>query len=121
MIEDLKLTAGPAADATPDTAGSGCGCGGSGCGDSAAAAPESGERATAAGGVTTTYGVAGMTCGHCVAAVTEELSALDGVTSVDVELAAGGTSVVHVVSTSDLDRSAVAHAVDEAGYELVTS
>ena len=44
--------------------------------------------------VVTTYAVSGMTCDHCVKAVTEEVSALDGVTSVDVDLATDGPSAV---------------------------
>jgi copper chaperone CopZ len=67
---------------------------------------------------TTTYNVSGMTCGHCVSAVTEELSKLDGVTAVDIDLVAGGTSPVHVSSDAPLDAAAVRAAVDEAGYEL---
>jgi copper ion binding protein len=65
---------------------------------------------------TTTWTVEGMTCQHCVNAVTEEVSALPGVTSVQVELESG-----HVVveSTDALERDAVAAAVDEAGYTLV--
>jgi len=62
-----------------------------------------------------TYNVVGMTCGHCVQAVTNELSNLDGVTQVDVDLASG-TAVVE--STAPLDQAVVAAAVDEAGYEL---
>jgi copper ion binding protein len=64
---------------------------------------------------TTTYTVSGMTCGHCVAAVTEELSKLDGVTRVEVDLASGR---VTVESDRPLDGAAVAAAVDEAGYAL---
>ena len=68
---------------------------------------------------TTSYPVTGMTCGHCAAAVTEELTALDGVEDVAVELAAGGTSTVTVTSTTPLDREQVAAALDEAGdYRL---
>lgn len=67
---------------------------------------------------TTTVRVSGMTCGHCVSSVTEELSALDGVHSVDVDLVAGGTSTVTVTSDAPLDDVAVRQAVDEAGYEL---
>jgi copper chaperone CopZ len=63
---------------------------------------------------TTTYDVTGMTCGHCVAAVTEELTALDGVTDVAVDLVAGGTS--HVAVTGDASPDAVRAAVAEAGY-----
>ncbi|MEU8225488.1 heavy-metal-associated domain-containing protein [Kribbella sp. NPDC048915] len=70
---------------------------------------------------TTTYSVAGMTCGHCTAAVTEELSKLVGVQDVKIDLVAGGTSAVQVTSESALDEAAVREAVDEAGYELVAS
>lgn len=64
-----------------------------------------------------TYTVSGMTCEHCAAAVREELSHLDGVTAVDVEVTAGR---VTVTSASALDASDVAAAVDEAGYRLVS-
>ena len=64
---------------------------------------------------TSTYTVTGMTCAHCVAAVTEELSKLDGVTGVDVDLASGR---VTVESETELDELAVEAAVDEAGYSL---
>ncbi len=70
---------------------------------------------------TITYTVSGMTCGHCVAAVTEEVGALPGVTGVTVDLVAGGNSKVQVVSDRELDLAAVAEAVDEAGYQLVAS
>jgi len=67
----------------------------------------------------TTYGVAGMTCGHCVSAVTEELTKLPGVREVAVDLVTGGTSAVHVTSDADIDDARVRDAVDEAGYQLV--
>lgn len=63
--------------------------------------------------------VNGMTCGHCVAAVTEELSAVPGVEKVDVELVAGGDSPVTVTSEGPLDPAAVEAAVAEAGYTVV--
>jgi len=62
--------------------------------------------------------VVGMTCEHCVAAVTEELSTLPGVEDVAVALVPGGTSTVTVSTTAPLDPAAVAAAVDEAGYAL---
>jgi copper chaperone CopZ len=68
--------------------------------------------------ITSTYRVTGMTCEHCVAAVTEELTAIDGVTGVSVDLVAGGTSAVTVDSSAPLDVAAVAGAIDEAGYAL---
>jgi copper chaperone len=64
---------------------------------------------------TSTYTVSGMTCEHCVRAVTEELAKLDGVGSVEVDLATGA---VTVASQAPLDDRAVAAAVDDAGYEL---
>jgi copper chaperone len=63
----------------------------------------------------TTYTVTGMTCDHCVQAVTGELSALPGVDSVDVDLSSGA---VRVSSAAPLDDADVRAAVDEAGYEL---
>ncbi len=65
---------------------------------------------------TTTYRVSGMTCEHCVRAVTEEIGDLDGVTAVSVDLVPEGVSAVTV--TGDPGEPAVAAAVDEAGYEL---
>jgi copper chaperone CopZ len=62
-----------------------------------------------------TYTVTGMTCEHCVRAVTGELSALPGVADVRVDLAAGA---VTVTSDAPLPDGAVRAAVDEAGYEL---
>ncbi|MFC4375603.1 heavy-metal-associated domain-containing protein [Nocardia halotolerans] len=64
---------------------------------------------------TTTYTVTGMTCGHCVSSVKEEIGKITGVTGVDVDLATGA---VRVDSTDELADSDVAAAVDEAGYEL---
>ena len=65
--------------------------------------------------VTSTYTVTGMTCGHCVQAVTGELTALPGVADVQVDLASGA---VTVTSAAPLEEDAVRAAVDEAGYEL---
>jgi len=67
---------------------------------------------------TTTYHVKGMSCGHCVNAVSQELGGLDSVRSVDVDLATG---TVSVLSDGPLDEALVEAAVDEAGYELVSS
>ena len=68
--------------------------------------------------VTTTYAVTGMTCEHCVTAVSQELRALPGVQDVRIDLVAGGTSGVAVDSDAPLELAAVRAAVDEAGYEL---
>ncbi|MGW0840971.1 heavy-metal-associated domain-containing protein [Streptomyces sp. NPDC002787] len=67
-------------------------------------------------GVTTVYKVSGMTCGHCEGAVSQEISALDGVSAVT---AVAKTGEVTVASAAPLDEEAVRAAVDEAGYELV--
>lgn len=67
----------------------------------------------------TTIDVAGMTCGHCVSAVTHELEAVDGVGRVSVELHAGETSHVTVFSDAPLAEDAVRAAIDEAGYDVV--
>jgi copper chaperone CopZ len=66
---------------------------------------------------TATYTVSGMTCAHCVGAVTGELTALPGVTDVRIDLATG---VVAVTSDAPLTTGDVRAAVDEAGYELAT-
>ena len=73
------------------------------------------QPSTVPGAVTATYRVSGMTCGHCEGAVSGELSALDGVRSVQADAATG---LVTVVSAAPLDDDAVRAAVDEAGYEL---
>ena len=71
---------------------------------------------------TTAYQVTGMTCGHCVHAVTGELTGLPGVTEVCVNLVVGGTSEVIVTSDAPLAAEAVAAALDEAGdYRLATA
>lgn len=66
---------------------------------------------------TSTYTVTGMTCGHCVGAVTREVSALEPVTDVQVALESGE---VTVRSTRPLTHEEIAAAVDEAGYELAS-
>jgi copper chaperone CopZ len=67
------------------------------------------------GGMTTTYSVSGMTCEHCVRSVTEEVSDVQGVEAVEVDLASGRM----VVHGEGIDDAAVRAAVDEAGYALV--
>jgi copper chaperone len=64
---------------------------------------------------TSTYTVTGMTCGHCIASVTEEIGEIDGVREVAADLATG-----QVVVTSDapVDPGDVRAAVEEAGYRL---
>ena len=64
---------------------------------------------------TATYTVVGMTCGHCVSSVTEEVSQVPGVTAVDVDLASGGLTVT---GDAEVDDAAVRAAVEEAGYQV---
>ena len=68
---------------------------------------------------TTTYPVTGMTCEHCVRAVTSELAGLAGVSEVGVELVHDGLSLVTVTSDAALSEPAVAEALDEAGGYLI--
>jgi copper chaperone len=110
-MTDLTLTP------VNDTAASGCAC---------AAAPT--ENTTGSSNTEDTivtsatddtvavYTVTGMTCGHCVKSVTEEVSTLAGVSAVEVDLASGK---VTITSTEPLAEADVKAAVDEAGYELV--
>lgn len=65
---------------------------------------------------TTKIKVSGMTCGHCVQSVTEELEGINGVTQVNVVLENGE---VTIESDADLNPTEVSAAVKEAGYEVV--
>lgn len=115
-LTDLGLTA--------TNSGGGC-CGGGSC--ACGSAEDSAETTTAATTpataalVTTDLAVTGMTCGHCVSSVTEELSELAGVESVTVQLNVGGASTVTITSQSRLDPNALQVAVTEAGYALADS
>ena len=63
--------------------------------------------------------VDGMTCGHCVMSVSQELSEIPGVKNVDVILNSGATSMVTVLTDTPLDDAALSDAVSEAGFTLV--
>jgi copper chaperone len=65
---------------------------------------------------TAVYRVTGMTCDHCVRAITDELHKLPGVQGVDVDLTAGD---VRIESDAPVDRAAVEAAVEGAGYQLL--
>ncbi|MEY9864404.1 copper ion binding protein [Catenulispora sp. GAS73] len=98
-------------------AASGCSC----CATPAAEATEAvaaepKETIVSENVTTAVYTVSGMTCGHCVNSVTEEVGAIDGVRNVDVVLETGE---VTVTSAAPLTVEAVQAAVDEAGYTLV--
>jgi copper chaperone len=64
---------------------------------------------------TSEYTVTGMTCGHCVASVTEEVQEIPGVTDVEVDLATGS---LRFTSEETVPATAVQAAVEEAGYQL---
>lgn len=104
MQQDVEITRAPRDEQA------GC-CGGGCCGGGAAE--------TAAPAQAQTFAVTGMTCGHCVSSVSEELRAIPGVRGVEVDLVAGGTSTVRVDADGPLDPAAVRAAVVEAGYTLV--
>ena len=66
--------------------------------------------------VSSTYAVKGMTCNHCASSVSAEVSKIEGVQDVSVDVAAG---IVTVTSDAQLPSTAVNAAVEEAGYEVV--
>lgn len=68
-----------------------------------------------------TLKIDGMTCGHCVASVTEELREVEGVTDVEVFLSAGGTSTANVTTSSPVENALLTQAVREAGYTVVSA
>jgi copper chaperone len=114
---NLDLTAPLPLAQTPS---SGCGCCSPRTTTSSAATTEAREKDTRTA-VRTTFAVTGMTCGHCVAAVTEELSAIRGVAEVSVDLVPGATSMVSVTSDGPVSRDEVVAALDEAGdYRLAS-
>jgi copper chaperone CopZ len=67
---------------------------------------------------TQSFTVTGMTCGHCVASVTEEVAEVAGVEDVDVVLETGRLTVTTTEPASAHLESAVRAAVEEAGYQL---
>ena len=71
--------------------------------------------------ISTKVHVSGMTCGHCVSAVSEELEALAGVEEIEIDLNAGGISTVTITSTQKLSPSEIGEAVAEAGYLVVAN
>ena len=103
MLQPIEITSTPV---DTDQQAGGC-CGGACHTDAQATATESGTSQS--------FAVEGMTCGHCVSSVTEEISELAGVEGVDVVVETGA---VTVTSAAPLDESAVRAAVEEAGYAL---
>jgi copper chaperone len=99
----------------------GCGCG---CGSNAnkglTIETRSAAETTDLKANTVTLKIDGMTCGHCVASVTEELRAVPGVSDVDIDLTAGGTSTATVTTSAPVENSVLEAAVTEAGYTPVS-
>ncbi len=97
-------------------AGAGCAC----CAPSTAASGTAASAQTKPtdGSVTAHVFVSGMTCSHCVSSVTEELTAIEGVDDVSVELSAGGASRVEIRSSAPIADAEIQSAVEEAGYTL---
>lgn len=67
---------------------------------------------------TQSFSIVGMTCDHCIAAVTEEVSRVAGVRDVTVDLVPGAVSTVTITSDLPVSEDDVRAAVDEAGYDL---
>ena len=67
-----------------------------------------------------TLKIDGLTCGHCVSSVTEELQEIAGVSAVEVDLVVGGTSTATVATETQVESSAFEAAIAEAGYNLVS-
>ena len=100
---------------------SGCGCGcGSNSNKGLTIQTASTAETTNPSANTVTLKIDGMTCGHCVASVTEELREVPGVSDVDIDLAAGGTSTATVTTSAPVEYSALKAAVTEAGYTPVS-
>lgn len=100
----------PLADAATAAPASSC-CGGGSCGVAATSSPVAADEREIL--------VDGMTCDHCVRAVTEELTGIDGIEAVAVDLNAGGSSRVRIRTSAAVTDDAVRAAIDEAGYRLV--
>ena len=118
MTAELRLTdvSAPIVSAPIGAAPTGGGCGAScSCGHHGTAGHTAGHTASAPA---QRFEVSGMTCAHCVASVTDELSALGGVERVDVDLAPGTASTVTVTADRPLTRDEIRAAVEDAGYSL---
>ena len=65
--------------------------------------------------------VAGMTCDHCVKAITEELSKISGVTTVNIELNTDAPTPVNIVADIDISDADITAAIEEAGYTIAVA
>ncbi|MCT1478750.1 MULTISPECIES: heavy-metal-associated domain-containing protein [unclassified Microbacterium] len=103
------------------TNGGGCACCGPASHATTASTTAPATAQPASGDLSAQFLVEGMTCSHCVRSVTEEVSAIDGVSGVEVDLHPGGVSTVTVSSTAPVDAERVREAVEEAGYSLAAT
>ncbi|MBE0010240.1 MULTISPECIES: heavy-metal-associated domain-containing protein [unclassified Arthrobacter] len=72
----------------------------------------------AAGSLSASFGVTGLTCGSCASRVSSAVGEIDDVTDVQIDLVSGGTSTVTVLSNQAVPAAAVRSAVEQAGYQL---
>lgn len=68
---------------------------------------------------TTTVKATGLTCNHCALSVTEEVSEVEGVEAVSVDVVKGGESTVTIEHDAPISDTAVHAAIAEAGFEVV--
>lgn len=114
-----NISAQPGLNLLGQGGGGCCGGGSCGCGHGAATAEPVAAAGDSVAGVEASFLVSGMTCGHCVASVTEEVGALEGVVNVAVDLNAQGASRVTVQATHPIETDALRSAIADAGYEIV--
>lgn len=100
---------------------SSCGCGGCGSNSSEGLTITAKPSEEIMSQNNITLKIDGMTCGHCISSVTEELNEVPGVSNVQIALAAGGTSTAVVTTNSPVESSLLEAAVTEAGYTLVSA
>jgi len=92
---------------------------GCGCGPTHNHGDQHGTQTSDSSTGSQSYRLVGLTCGHCVASVTEEVEGIPGVTTVAIDLVPGGESGLTISSDHQLSREQIAVAVTEAGYQLV--
>lgn len=100
---------------------SSCGCGGCGCGSNSNEGLTITTREVEDTMSQITLKIDGLTCGHCVSSVTEELNEVPGVSNVEVILSAGGTSTATLTASAPIENSVLEAAIIEAGYTLVST
>ena len=124
VIEGTAMTGFQRIDLGLTDANAACSCcatdGSHGSSSHGSSATATAATAGAEGALSAEFLVEGMTCSHCVSSVTEELSEVDGVLQVAVDLRPGAASVVTVTSSGPISDAAVRAAVEEAGYTLAS-